>query len=133
MRAKTSGESESKLTVRRLSPASRRARACLAKSEPLVVSAISSSGCSRTQQRHELVQLAAQQRLPARQAHLAQAERHERGDHARNLLETQDVRARQIAVLVIEVLPRHAVAAAEVAAIGDAHPQIRERTCRADR
>ena len=65
-------------------------------------------------------QIAAQQRLAARQPHLVDAEGEKLIDEPIDLLELQDVLARQPQV----VLLRHAVLAAEVAAIGDRQPEI---------
>ena len=76
------------------------------------------------QHRDQRRQAAAQQRLAARQAQLAQPAsvqlRHDAGD----LLEAEDLVAGQELEVGAEDLARHAVAAAEVAAVGDRHAQV---------
>ena len=72
---------------------------------------------------HERGQIAPQQRLAAGQPDLVDAERREDVDQRLDLLEVQDVLARQPHV----VLLRHAVAAAQVAAVGDRQAQVPQR------
>ena len=78
---------------------------------------------------HERRHIAAEQRLAAGQADLVDAEREEDVDERAGFLEMQDVLARQPDV----VLLRHAVFAAEVAAVGDRQPQVAQRTSEACR
>ena len=68
-------------------------------------------------------QVAAEQRFAAGQPHLVDAETQELIDEPIDLLELQDVLARQPDV----VLLGHAVLAAQVAAIGDRQPEIGQR------
>ncbi len=78
--------------------------------------------------RDEPVDVAAQQRLAAGQADLLDAlSRHEDPREARNLLERQQLGAAHELVVVAEDLARHAVRAAEVAAVGDRDPQVAQR------
>ena len=74
----------------------------------------------RGQHADEARQVAAQQRLAAGQAHLVHAEVEEHVGQRGDLAEVQDVLAREPDVLLL----RHAVAAAEVAAIGDRDAQV---------
>ena len=67
--------------------------------------------------------VAAEQRLAAGQPDLVDAERQEDVDERARLLEVQHVLARQPDVVVL----RHAVFAAQVAAIGDRQPQVAQR------
>ena len=67
--------------------------------------------------------VAAQQRLAAGQPDLVDAERQEDVDERAGFLEVQHVLARQPDVVVL----RHAVFAAQVAAVGDRQPQVAQR------
>ena len=78
----------------------------------------------RRQQAHQHIEITAQQRLAARESEPVHAERQEDVDERADLLEVQDVLARQPHVLFL----RHAVLAAEVAAVGDRQPQVFQRT-----
>ena len=69
------------------------------------------------------VDVAAEQRLAARQPHLVHAEIEEQVDQLLDLLEMEDVLARQPEILLL----RHAVEAAQVASVGDREPQVPER------
>ena len=69
---KVASSSESRLTVTRFRPASRRLRAFFASSEPLVVSVRSRSPSSR-QHRDQALDVPAQQRLAAGEADLRDA------------------------------------------------------------
>ncbi len=69
----------------------------------------------------------AQQRLAAGQAQLAHPVRHKNPRQPRDFLEAEQIGVRQVAVLLVKHLARHAVAAAKVAAVGDADAQIAQR------
>ncbi len=73
----------------------------------------------RCEGRDEVLEIAAQQRLAARDPELAHAQVDEDARDALDLLEREQLAPRQEAVLVPEDLLRHAVDAAEVAAVGD--------------
>ena len=75
------------------------------------------------QERHQLGEAAPQQRLAAGEAQLGDAHVGERPDQGRQLVEGQEVLARQPGV----VLLRHAVGAPEVAPVGHRQPQIPQR------
>src|SRR6185436_15842186 len=77
--------------------------------------------------RHEALEVAAQQRLAAREPHLLDAVPHEDPCEPRQLLERQQILAMQERELRTEDLLRHAVRASEVAAIGDGDPQVANR------
>ena len=98
-------------------------RAWSASRTPLVVSARSASPGLAASIADERRQVAAQERLAAGQAQPVHAERDEDVDERADLLEVQDVLARQPGV----VLLRHAVRAAQVAAVGDRQPQVAQR------
>ena len=72
----------------------------------------------------ELRQVAAQQRLATGQPDLVHAEGREDVDERLDLLEVQDVLARQPHVVRL----RHAVAAAQVAPVGDREPEVPQRS-----
>ncbi len=69
---------------------------------------------------HQFGDVAAHQRLPARQPHLIDAQVHHHADEARDLFKREDLGARQPG----QPLRRHAVDAAEVALVGDGDAQI---------
>ncbi len=95
---------------------------------PLVVSAISSMPSIGASIATRRVELAAQQRLAAGQADLAHALPRDDRDDARDLLERQAAPSdRRNAVPLAEDLARHAVGAAQVAAVGDRHAQVAQR------
>ena len=75
---------------------------------------------TRRQATHELGKVAAQQRFASREPDLVDTHVQEHVDEALDLLELEDVLARQPHV----VLLRHAVAAPEVAAVGHRQPQV---------
>jgi hypothetical protein len=75
------------------------------------------------QHAHQRGHVAAEQRLAARQADLVHAEREEDVDERARLFEMEDVLPRQPDVVVL----RHAVLAAQVAAVGNRQPQIAQR------
>jgi hypothetical protein len=68
----------------------------------------------------EIREVAAHERLAAGQAHVVDAHLGEQSDEADDLLEGQDV----VALEPGEPLGRHAVLAAEVAAVGDRHAEV---------
>jgi hypothetical protein len=67
--------------------------------------------------------------LTAGQPELAHAERHEQPREPHDLLERQALGGAQELVFLVERLPRHAVGAAEVAAIHHRNAQIAQRPC----
>ena len=83
--------------------------------------------------RDQPVEVAPHQRLAAGQAQLLHAEPDEDARQARDFLEAQDRAVRQETVVRVEHLARHAVHAAEVAAIGDRDAQVAQRAGRAGR
>ena len=131
MRRNIASSSASRLTVTRCRPASFNACALRASSEPLVVSVRSSGSPSgvRSSAQHadQHLEVLAQQRLAAGQPDLAHAVRDEQRGDARDLLEGQQRRMRQEGVVLVEHFLRHAVAAAEVAAVGDRDAQVAQR------
>jgi carboxypeptidase Q len=77
---------------------------------------------------HEVVQVAAQQRFAAGQADLAHAELDEEPCQPLDLLEMEQRVARQELPVRPEHPPRHAVRAAEVAAVGHRDAEVAQRT-----
>ena len=75
----------------------------------------------------ELVDILAQQRFAAGDADLLHAARLEQAGEAGDFLETQQFRSRQKGVVVAEATARHAIHAAEVAAIGDRDTHVAQR------
>src|SRR5262249_17138331 len=69
-------------------------------------------------------QVAAQERLATREPDLVDAEVEEHVDERAHLLEVEDLLTGQPGVFLL----RHAVPAAQVAAVGDRQPQISERS-----
>jgi hypothetical protein len=76
------------------------------------------------QHRHQPVQVAPHQRLAAGEAHLLHAQAGEQARQARGLLEPEHFLVRQELEVAVEGFPRHAVHAAEVAAVGDRDAQV---------
>jgi hypothetical protein len=76
----------------------------------------------------ESLEIATQQRLAARDAQLARAECDERPGDTCDLLEGQQLAAVEEAVVAPVHLLRHAVGAAEIAAVGDRDAQVAQRT-----
>ena len=109
------------------SPASASACAFWASSAAFVVSVTSRSSPSAARRRDQHLEVATEQRLAAGDAELLHAEVDEHARDALDLLEGQELAARQEAVVVPEDLLRHAVDAAEVAAVGDGDPEIANR------
>src|SRR5215218_2546688 len=72
----------------------------------------------------QALEVAAQQRLAAGEPHLGDPDRGGGADDPFDLLERQDLGAGQERVTGSELLPWHAVGAAEVAAVGDRHAQV---------
>ena len=75
------------------------------------------------QARHQVGDVAAQQRLAAGEPHLVDAERQELIDQPLDFLEVQEVLARQPEVVFLG----HAVLAAQVAPVGHRQPEVPER------
>jgi hypothetical protein len=117
---------ESRLTVTRRSPAAASAAALPASSAPLVVSDVLHP-VDPGQHRDQPVQVAAQQRLAAGQPQPAHAQAGKDPAEPGQLLEGQQVRAGQEREIPAEELARHAIGAAELAAVGDRDPQIPQR------
>src|SRR5262249_59635454 len=76
------------------------------------------------EERHEAGEVAPQERLAAGETEAVDAERREDGDERVDLLEGEQVLALEPDVLLL----RHAVLAAEVAAVGDREAQVAEGT-----
>src|SRR6478672_9033284 len=83
----------------------------------------------RGEHRDQRLEVAAEQRLAAGEADLGDAGGQEQPGQTLDLLEAQQLLAAQEHEVVPEHLLRHAVGAAEVAAIGDRDAQIAERPC----
>ena len=75
----------------------------------------------------QALEVAADERLAARDPQLAGAERDERARDARDLFEGQELAPVEETVVAPVDLLRHAVGAAEVAAVGDRDAQVPER------
>ena len=109
----------------RLRPAAASACAFAGSSEPFVVRVRSApSGASM---RDQPLEVAADERLAAREPELRDARRDEDRRDARDLLEGQQLLPVQESVVAAEDLLRHAVDAAEVAAVGDRDAQVAQR------
>ena len=131
MARNASSSSESRLTVTRLRPAAASASAFCGEEravrrqrelEPVAVGRL-----DRGEQLDEVLDVAADERLAAGEAHGADAEAGEDADDAGHLLEREQLAALEERVLAPEDLLRHAVDAAEVAAVGDRDAQGLER------
>ena len=81
----------------------------------------------RCQPGDQELEIAAQERLAAGDPQLLHTEVDEHARDPLDLLEGEELAARQEAVLVAEDLLRHAVHAAEVAAVGHRDPQVADR------
>ncbi len=79
------------------------------------------------EQLDELLDVTAHERLAAGDAHGADAEPGEDAGHARDLLEAEQLAPLEKRVVAAEDVLRHAVDAAEVAAVRDRHPKRLER------
>ena len=75
----------------------------------------------------QLGDIRAQQRLAAGEPHLLHAELHEQARQPRDLFERQALGRLQEAIVLVKRLPRHAVRAAEVAAIHHRNAQVVQR------
>ena len=131
IRWNTSSSSESRLTVIRSRPAARSAVRLAGQHRAVggqrqVAQAVLAEAVEHADQR---LDVAPQERLAAGHAELLDAAADEDPRHPRDLLERQQLGAVEELVAVPEHLARHAVGAAEVAAIGDRDPQIPERPC----
>ena len=124
---KRSACSVSRLTVMRCRPARRRRRGLPASSTPLVVSARSRDRRLRRERCDQRRQVAAQQRLAAGDADPVDADVDEGVGERRDLLEREQRLARQPDVVRL----RHAVLAAQVAAVGDRDAQAAQRPAEA--
>ena len=116
-----SGSRLSRLMFSRCSPASLSACACSASRMPLVVSAMSrmpGTGCELGDQQRQVVP---HQRFAAGEPNLVDAQPGHDAHEPLDFLEREQLMAR----LELHVLGRHAIEAANVAAIGDADPQVR--------
>ncbi len=82
---------------------------------------------NRTQVADQVGQVGAQQRLTARQSKLAHSQLHEQAREANRFIERQSRVRTQELVLLVEFLPRHAVGAAEVAAVHYRDAQVAQR------
>ena len=127
----TASSSESRLTVTRCSPAvgqragQRPQRGAVGRQGQVELAAVGSP--ERRQHRDQVGQVAADERLAAGDPQLLDAERDERPGRPLDLLEAQDLVARQERVVLAEDLLGHAVGAPEVAAIGDRDAQVAHR------
>ena len=102
-------------------PASASACGGAGQAEPLVVSEISGAGRARAVRRDDVDQAAAQQRLAAGEAHLGDAEPLDRdADQPDDLVVGEQLVVGQ----PVQALGRHAVRAAQVAAVGQRDPQV---------
>ena len=115
--------SASRLTVTRVRPASTRLRAFFASSEPLVVSVRSRSPSFASISTSRSTFRRSSGSPPVRRI-LATPRSHEDPGEARDLLEREQVGVRQELVVRIEDILRHAVDAAEIAAVGDRDAQV---------
>ena len=128
---KTASSSESRLTVTRCRPASasgsreRPQGRAVGRQREVDRPAVGSADLG--QHRDQVRQVAPDERLAAGDPELLDAERHEDAGEPRDLLEGQHLVARQERVVAAEDLLRHAVGAAEVAAVRDRDPQVAQR------
>jgi hypothetical protein len=127
-RGRWSSSSASRLTVTRCRPAVGERRRVLGSRSPLVVSARSSMPVDRREPGDEVRQVATQQRLAAGQPDLGHPELDERPHDPLELLEAQQLVSGEEGVVGPEHLARHAVAAAQVAAVGDGDDTRRSST-----
>ena len=75
----------------------------------------------------ESLEIAPYERLATGEPNFLHAETDEDPDQALDLLEGEDLGARQELEILAKNLLRHAIHAAEVATVGDADPQVMER------
>ena len=128
---KTASSSESRLTVTRCRPAAASGPASARSAEPFVVRVRSISPPSGRRIAASIAmrsrQVAPDERLAAGDPQLLDAERHERPRRPLDLLEGQDLVARQERVVLPEDLLGHAIGAPEVAPVGDRDAQVAHR------
>ncbi len=127
MALNVSSSSASRLTVTRFKPALRRATALRASDEPLVVRVRSSPGIAASIAT-SCFDIAPYQRLAARKPHLFDAEAAKYACKPRDLFERQQRLALEELVVLAEHFLRHAVDAAEIAAVGDGDAQVAQGT-----
>ena len=135
MRRKIASSIASRLTVTRPSPAAFSAAALRARIEPLVVSVRSSGSPSALRSSASIATSRSRSRRssgspPVRRIFRTPWATNRRGE-ANDLLEGQQRRLRQEAVVAVEDFLRHAVAAAEIAAVGDRDAQVAQRPLQA--
>ena len=85
----------------------------------------------RRQLGHQCLHLLTQQRFTTGDANLAHAMGHEQPCQPCDFLETQQAVVRQVRVVLVEHFLGHAVAAPEIAAVGDADAQVAQRAAEA--
>ncbi len=119
-----SARSVSMLTVRRFNPASFSASTWLGQQNAVRGEREILQPLLRGEESNERGEIAPEQRFAAGQPNLVDAERNEHVDQRADFFEVEDVLARQPGVLVF----RHAVFAAQVAAVGDRQAQVSQRT-----
>ena len=126
IRSKVSSDKASRLMLSRCKPAAFKSAACSASKMPLVVSAMSRIPGNLDQHFHQRRYIVPHQWFAAGQANFVDAQ--PRGDphKASHLLERQQFLARP----ELDVLGRHAIKTADVAAIGDADPQVIVRSAK---
>ena len=76
---------------------------------------------------HQTLDAAPQQRFTAGQADLLHAQRDEQFRQSRYFLETEQFAARQELMMLIEDFARHAIRAAQIAAVGHRNAQVAQR------
>jgi hypothetical protein len=122
-----SGRRESRLTLRRVTPASFKSRAMLANWVALVEMDRSSMPGMAATRRHSSVMFSAQQGLAAGQAQALEAQAGEQADQPLDLVEGQPV------VGFLEALEafRDAIGATQVAAVRDGEPEVFDASSKA--
>ena len=123
---KVGSSSASRLTVTRVNPASRSARAFFASSAPFVVNVRSTSPADASISTRRSRSRRNNGSPPVRRIFRTPWRTKMRGD-ARDLLERQQLRMRQEREIAAVHILRHAVDAAEVAAVGDRNAQVEQR------
>jgi len=110
---KTSSSSASRLTVTRERPAARSPQHAVGRQRDVV------DAGNRCDHLDEPLEVAPQQRLASGQPQLHDAERGELAAEPRDLLAAQELVTRHERVVAPERLARHAIRAAQIAAVGD--------------
>ena len=123
MARNVASSSESRLTVTRFRPALRQRRRLL-RQQRAVGGERQVEARDLREHRHQALQVAPHQRLAAGEADFLHAEAGEQARQARDLLEREHFVVRDELEVVVEHLARHAVHAAEVAAVGDRNAQV---------